>query len=121
MRLMRYRPDQYGQIEDIKWISIGGCGFFTNEKKLMFGGDTVITRFSLKRKFPVFYNSAFGIGDMIPFPYMDYRNVGYPRYFVNYDTGEDALETTDNERFNSWTSSNKGRYAFTQIGRACMN
>lgn len=54
MRLMRYRPDQYGQIEDIKWISIGGCGFFTNEKKLMFGGDTVITRFSLKRKFPVF-------------------------------------------------------------------
>ena len=49
---------------------------------------------------------------MIPFPYMDYRNVGYPRYFVNYDTGEDALETTDNERFNSWTSSNKGRYAF---------
>lgn len=27
---------------------------FTNEKKLMFGGDTVITRFSLKRKFPVF-------------------------------------------------------------------
>jgi hypothetical protein len=112
MRLMRYRPDQYGQIEDIKWISIGGCGFFTNERKLMFGGDTVITRFSLKRKFPVFYNSAFGIGDMIPFPYMDYRNVGYPRYFVNYDTGEDALETTDNERFNSWTSSNKGKYAF---------
>lgn len=49
---------------------------------------------------------------MIPFPYMDYRNVGYPRYFVNYDTGEDALEVTDNERFNSWTSSNKGRYQF---------
>lgn len=112
MRLMRFKPDQYGQIEDIKWISIGGCGFFTGEKKLIFGGDTVITRFSLKRKFPLFYNNAFGIGDMIPFPYMDYRNVGFPRYFVNYDTGEDALEVTDNERFNSWTSSNKGRYMF---------
>lgn len=58
---------------------------------------------------------------MIPFPYMDYRNVGYPRYFVNYDTGEDALETIDNERFNSWTSSNKGRYAFIQTGRAYTN
>lgn len=112
MKLMRYRPDQYGQIEDIKWISIGGCGFFTNQKKLIFGGDTVITRFSLKRKFPLFYNNAFGVGDMIPFPYMDYRNVGFPRYFVNYDTGEDALEVTDNERFNSWTSSMKGRYSF---------
>lgn len=112
MKLMRYRPDQYGQIEDIKWISIGGCGLFTNQKKLIFGGDTVITRFSLKRKFPLFYNNAFGVGDMIPFPYMDYRNVGFPRYFVNYDTGEDALEVTDNERFNSWTSSMKGRYSF---------
>lgn len=112
MKLMRYRPDQYGQIEDIKWISIGGCGLFTNQKKLIFGGDTVITRFSLKRKFPLFYNNAFGVGDMIPFPYMDYRNVGFPRYFVNYDTGEDALGVTDNERFNSWISSMKGRYSF---------
>ena len=49
---------------------------------------------------------------MIPFPYMDYRNVGFPRYFVNYDTGDDMLEITDNERFNSWTSSHKGTYTF---------
>ena len=27
--------------ENVKWISIGGCGFFTNEKKLMFGGDKI--------------------------------------------------------------------------------
>lgn len=112
MKLVRYRPDQYGGVEDIRWVSIGGCGLFTGEKKLIFGGDTVISRFSLKRKFPVFMNNAFGIGDMIPFPYDDYRNVGYPKYFVNYDTGEDELSITDNERFNSWTSSNKGRYSF---------
>ena len=112
MKLMRYRPDQYGQIEDIKWVSIAGCGELTGGKKLVFGGDTYISRFSLKRKFPFFFNNQFGQGDMIPFPYNDYRNVGYPKYYCNYDTGDDMLEITDNERFNSWTSSNKGNYTF---------
>lgn len=54
MKLMRYRPDQYGAIEDIKWISVGGCGFFQGGKQPLFGGDTYISRFSMKRKFPFF-------------------------------------------------------------------
>lgn len=112
MRLRRYKPDQYGSIEDINWISIGGCGKFSGGNKMVFGGDTFISRFSMKRKFPFFYNNAFHIGDMIPFPYNDYRNVGYPKYFVNYDTGEDALEHTDNESFGSWTSAFTGVYSY---------
>lgn len=112
MKLKKYKPDQYGQIEDIKWMSIGGTNSFTGGTKLMFGGDIFISRFSLKRKFPIFYNNAFNIGDMIPFPYDDYRNVGYPKYFVNYDTGEDALEYTDNERINQFVSSSKGLYTY---------
>lgn len=56
-----------------------------------------ISRFSLKRKMPMFYLTQFGQGDMIPFPYYDYRNIGYPRYFVNYDTGEDYLNKTDTD------------------------
>lgn len=121
MKLMRYRPDQYGAIEDIKWISVGGCGFFQGGKQQLFGGDTYISRFSMKRKFPFFYNTAFGIGDMIPFAYNDYRNVGFPKYFVNYDTGEDMLEHTDNERFNSWTSSSKGTYSFYPNRKSLYN
>jgi hypothetical protein len=121
MKLMRYRPDQYGAIEDIKWISVGGCGFFQGGKQPLFGGDTYISRFSMKRKFPFFYNTAFGIGDMIPFAYNDYRNVGFPKYFVNYDTGEDMLEHTDNERFNSWTSSSKGTYSFYPNRKSLYN
>lgn len=41
-----------------------------------------ISRFSLKRKMPMFYLTQFGQGDMIPFPYYDYRNIGYPRYLL---------------------------------------
>lgn len=58
---------------------------------------------------------------MIPFAYNDYRNVGFPKYFVNYDTGEDMLEHTDNERFNSWTSSSKGTYSFYPNRKSLYN
>lgn len=112
MKAMRYVPDQYGGIENIRWVSITDVCSFKGGLRQLYGGDIYISRFSMKRKFPFFYNNAFGIGDMIPFPYMDYRNVGFPRYFVNYDTGDDMLEITDNERFNSWTSSHKGTYTF---------
>ncbi len=96
MRIKKYSPAQYGQIEDIRWVSLGGCGLMDKDKrKPVFGGDVFISRFSLKRKMPMFYLTQFGQGDMIPFPYYDYRNIGYPRYFVNYDTGEDYLNKTD--------------------------
>lgn len=112
MKAMRYVPDQYGGIENISWVSVGDCGMFKGGLKMLYGGDVYISRFSLKRKYPFFFNNAFHIGDMIPFPYDDYRNVGFPRYFVDYDTGDDMLEITDNERFNTWTSSQKGTYSF---------
>lgn len=98
MRIKKYSPAQYGQIEDIRWVSLGGCGLMDeNKRKPVFGGDVFISRFSIKRKMPMFYLTQFGQGDMIPFPYYDYRNIGYPRYFVNYDTGEDYLNKTDTD------------------------
>lgn len=121
MKLKKYKPDQYGSIEDISWVSIGGCGMFNGTKRLVFGGDTFISRFSLKRKFPIFYNNAFHIGDMIPFPYDDYRNVGYPKYFVNYDTGEDALEYTDDEKFDQWQSVQRGSYSYYPNRKSLYN
>lgn len=99
MKVKKYIPNQYGRIEDIKWVSTGINDNYEPEtmNRLIFGGDTYISRFSLKRKFPMFTEDAFRIGDMIPFPYNDSRNVAYPKYFVNYDTGEEALDVTDSE------------------------
>ena len=97
IRAKVYKPNQYGDIEDIKWISIGGKCNMTGGYKRIFGGDTFISKFAIKRKLPEFINNEFHIGDMIPFPYDDYRNIGFPKYFVNYDTGQDMLEYTDYE------------------------
>lgn len=99
MKIKKYIPNQYGRIEDIKWISTGINDEYEpgTMNRLIFGGDTYISRFSLKRKFPMFTEDAFGIGDMIPFPYNDSRNVAFPKYFVNFDTGEEALDVTDSE------------------------
>lgn len=32
MKLKKYKPDQYGQIEDIKWVSIGGSNDFSKNQ-----------------------------------------------------------------------------------------
>lgn len=112
IRAKVYKPNQYGDIEDIKWISIGGKCNMTGGYKRIFGGDTFISKFAIKRKLPEFINNAFHIGDMIPFPYDDYRNIGFPRYFVNYDTGQDELEYTDYETFRNEQSAKLGSSYF---------
>ena len=57
-----------------------------NSYDIVFGGDTYISRFSFKRKFPIFYINAMGTSDLIPFGYRSYRNIGYPRFYVDTDT-----------------------------------
>lgn len=99
MRIKRYSPGQYGDIEDIRWVSLGDMAYLSEARsyRLLFGGDISISRFSLKRKMPMFYATQFGQGDMIPFAYYDYKNIGYPRYFVNYDTGQDSFDKVNTD------------------------
>lgn len=112
IRLKVYKPNQYGDIEDISWLSIGGNCSMDSKPKAYFGGDTFISKFAMKRKIPFFYNNAFHIGDMIPFPYMDYRNIGYPKYFVNFDTGQKELDYIDTESFRGYNSKGMGESYF---------
>lgn len=107
-----YKPDQYGDIEDISWVSIGGNCSMDGKYKFMFGGDTYISKFAIKRKVPEFINNAFHMGDMVPFPYDDYRNIGYPKYFVNFDTGQTEETYSDNESFRNATSNYAGSSYF---------
>lgn len=112
IRLKVYKPNQYGDIEDIKWISVGGSMEMGTWRNFMFGGDTYISRFAVKRKMPEFYANAFHMGDMIPFAYSDYRNVGFPRYVVDFDTGQTQGEYTDNETFRNHLSNGAGSSYF---------
>ena len=98
MSLKSYRPDQYGKIESIKWISTGyRYNLEYNEESntsIIFGGDIFITRFSLKRKMPLFLENQVGVTDRLPFNYYPYRNVGHPRFFVDYEIShEDTMKT----------------------------
>lgn len=99
--LKTYLPSQYGSLNSIRWVNTNYCGKLyedvvndveqtitrqvkDNSCDIIFGGDTFISRFSLKRKFPFFYINAMDESDSLPFNYAAYRNVGYPRFYVDY-------------------------------------
>lgn len=96
--IKQYLPDQYGDINDVSWILTGYCGNLveTNECKPAFGGDTVISRFSLKRKFPFFTATAHGAAPLIPFKYSEYFNIN-PDSVGTFRLYVDHLVTDDTE------------------------
>ncbi len=87
--LKNYLPAQYGSINSIKWLSTGYRGDLKNPRidcLPIFGGDTFISRHTLKRKMPLFVDSAFGLADLTPFNYKFYSNIGRePRFYVDYE------------------------------------
>lgn len=98
IRLKKYSPAQYGDIEDVRWVSTGLVNVLSeNKSRFIYGGDVFMSKISVKRKFPLFYVTQFGQGDMIPFAYNDYNNVGFPRYFVNFDTTGITYDQTDSK------------------------
>lgn len=99
MRMKYYVPSQYGGIDNVVWIPTGKCHLFNedNPNRVIFGGDTYISRFSLKRKIPFFHTTAFGLADRTPFMYNDYRNAGFPRYYVNFDSIDSEFVYQGNE------------------------
>lgn len=91
--LKRYTPSQYGSLYSIEWLSTGYCRTFEDDFgncDAIFGGDTYISRFSLKRKFPFFTSNAVGLAPLVPFAYSSYFNINPKdktgtRYFLNYE------------------------------------
>jgi hypothetical protein len=75
--MKNYLPAQYGSIDSITWLSTGFCGIvgLQDDCAAAFGGDTFISRFSLKRKVPFFRTNAFGLAPLTPFKYSDYHNI----------------------------------------------
>jgi Leucine-rich repeat (LRR) protein len=85
--LKNYIPDQWGKVDSIKWLTTNNI-FDLNEVtacKPIFGGTVVISRFSWRRKTPIFRKDAIGLADKLPFMYSRYDNIGYPRFYCNYE------------------------------------
>lgn len=102
--LISYKPSQYGTINSIEWIYTGNCGNLGEMDNCMpiFGGDTYISRFSVKRKVPFFNTTAMGQASMTPFKYSDYFNINphklddkaknaAPRFYLDYRINEDKV------------------------------
>ena len=87
--LKQYLPNQYASVNSIKWLPTGHCGIFGRKKHhQIFGGDTFITRYALKRKVPFWYSTAHGLRDREQFNYTQYDNIGQNVYYANYDTSD---------------------------------
>lgn len=91
--LKNYVPSQYGDIDSIKWLNTSYCGILNdnNSCDAVFGGDTFISRFSLKRKMNLFLDNAFDIAPLTPFPYKIYRNIPSLKYWVNYEIDDSSF------------------------------
>lgn len=92
MSLKNYVPSQYGEIGDVKWITTGYTGDLNNPQSFpqIFGGDTFISRFALKRKHSLFKANAMNLALRTPFNYLIENNVGIPRFFANFGTTEQS-------------------------------
>lgn len=85
--MKQYLPEQYGDVNDIRWVNTGYCGRLDRDNScdMIFGGDTRISRMSLKRKLPFFLVNALGQADYTPYAYSLYNNIGEVRHFANFD------------------------------------
>jgi len=100
--LKRNFPNQYGQLQNIKYISTGyivdiiqdpQTQYFIPEPKYYpaFGGDTFINKFALKRKHSFFTRNLVNLPatvNDVPFDYWKYPNLAYPAYYIGNSSAE---------------------------------
>ena len=95
--IKNYVPDQYGNVYSIEYLDTSACSVLVptedlpttttrlsnNNSFFVFGGDTFINRFALKRKMSFFNQTAFKFTDQSDIRYQDLGNVGFPNYYFN--------------------------------------
>lgn len=91
--IKNYLPTQYGTINSIKWLSTGYVGKLRGaiENCLsIFGGDTYISRHTVKRKMPLYLVTAMKQADLTPYNYFFYSNIGKnPKFYCSYEQNKD--------------------------------
>jgi hypothetical protein len=91
MSLKNYVPFQYGSISSIKWLQASKSVNLDGDNTCysIFGGDIFISRYTLKRKVPLFTDTAFGLAPLTPYNYYRNSNLGYTRFYCNYELGNE--------------------------------
>lgn len=85
-------PDQYGQIYSYEAVDTGfqmevdlTSELTGNTLRDVFGGDTFINKFALKRKLPFFIDNRVNFPDDSDVFYDELGNIGYPKYWFSTD------------------------------------
>lgn len=86
--MKNYVPDQFGEIDTVRWLTTGKSFELgvSNSCEPVFGGNINISRFSYKRKIPFFRETAFNTPDKTTYQYSEKDNIGFPRFFCDYET-----------------------------------
>lgn len=86
--LKNYLPSQYGKAENVTWLTTSYIGDLTvpsTDCLPIFGGDIFIGRHTLKRKTPLFLDTAKDLASLTPFNYRKYSNFGtQPKFYANF-------------------------------------
>lgn len=86
--IKNFIPNQYGSIHNISYLETSPCLIRLDSQNesheyTVYGGDTFINRFALKRKLPFFLQSRFKQLDGTDVTYSELGNVGYPNYYID--------------------------------------
>lgn len=86
--LKNYIPDQWGTVDSIKWLTTNYIFKLTEVSPCepIFGGTVCISPFSWRRKTPLFRTTGMGLPDKLPFSYSEYNNIGYSKYYIDYES-----------------------------------
>lgn len=87
--LKNYIPDQWGQVDSIKWLTTNYI-FDLDDNTVcspILGGTVCVSRFSWRKKTPIFTSNAIDEPDKLPFLYSRYDNIGTPRFYCDYEVG----------------------------------
>jgi hypothetical protein len=91
-------PNQYGSLGSSKTVSIHSCVLKFDEEEdltnspILYGGDCIITRFYFMKKMQFFTQnlSNANFPDGVEYNYQMYRNIGFPRYWLDSNRFEIA-------------------------------
>jgi len=85
--IKRKLPNQYGQLESIRYLDTGVVNDLTDDEFLVsqdtFGGDTYVGRFTEKRKMTYFLQWPFDVPDGYEWDYKRYMNIPYTRFWLD--------------------------------------
>ena len=85
--IMNRIPNQYGAISQVEYIEMSPCNYKISDVTTnpVFGGDTFINRFAVKRKMPFFTQTRFKFPNESDVNYSELGNVGFPNHFFDSD------------------------------------